>query len=150
MDAMEAFRRLQFPELSYDEILDHPGFNKYIKSCLWAKKGKMGSLITKKIINGPIKHRFSDFDTIDGSSLQVADNKNIIKPRMLDGIPKDDSTGKLLVYMLDNIEDCLYLDYSNVWEAGLARQLKEKPHVIRRRLESLKARIKPHLEEDKK
>lgn len=153
MEAMEAFRRLQYPELSYDEILELPGFGKYVKSCLWHKKGKVGALITKKIINGPIKKRFSEMGGVGRGDLESFGDTFAIAPppskeTCLNQVPRDGSTGRLLTYMLENIEDVLYLDYSAPWVAGIARQLKEKPHRVSKSLRSLKARIEPYLKEE--
>lgn len=145
MEALITFRRNQYPELEYDDILEMRGFDAYVKTCLWNRKNKIGKEITKKIINGPIDFSYGHLYSGGEEEVGAVTGMLIEKPQeeekkdsLMDDISQDSSSREFLQFLIDNVEDVTYLDYSGIWYQNLANITGLKPHQVKNKVDALK------------
>ena len=129
----------------FEDFKNTQGFDKYIKTCLWHKKGKKGSDVTKKL---GITSTYS----VDGHNYSMQDEKlllDVVDPKIVnmniaDNVLEDIRVKllpqeKLIVENILQNPDCLK-DNGRVNIAKLCRVTKLKVEEVRYYLEYIKSR----------
>jgi len=129
----------------FEDFKDTKGFDKYIKTCLWHKKGKKGSDVTKKLKitstfsvdnRDPVMHdEILLLDVVDPKIVNMNIADNVLEDIRVKLLPQE----KLIVENILQNPDCLK-DNGRVNIAKLCRVTKLKVEEVRYYLEYIKSR----------
>jgi hypothetical protein len=129
----------------FEDFKDTKGFDKYIKTCLWHKKGKKGSDVTKKLKitstfsvdnRDPVMHdEILLLDVVDPKIVNMNIADNVLEDIRVKLLPQE----KLIVENILQNPDCLK-DNGRVNIAKLCRVTKLKVEEVRYYLDYIKSR----------
>jgi len=149
ISALEAIRGYEAQDNGkngkFEDFKDTRGFDKYIKTCLWHKKGKKGSDVTKKLKitstfsvdnRDPVMHdEILLLDVVDPKIVNMNIADNVLEDIRVKLLPEE----KLIVENILQNPDCIK-DNGRVNIAKLCKATKLKVEEVRYYLEYIKSR----------